>query len=138
MEFVKALQETFLSQDIAFSITHSDTTIRDKARIKAIASTKELIDAGVLKPVIYHLMSTTFIMLYSTNQLSLLDHKALMEEYMEQLYPDADYRADIMRQLMVQMSVLKAKGNANAGSAGILQAVQTAFNERNLNPNAPQ
>jgi hypothetical protein len=134
MEIVKLLQESFLSQDVAFSITHVSENVRVNARGKAIAGIQELLDAGVTTPIIFHLLSTTFIMMYTVGQLSLLDHKEIIETYLEKIYPDADYRATLTRQLMIQMSIIKQKGNANPGNASILQAVHTAMAERNLNP----
>jgi hypothetical protein len=134
MEFITALQENMLSQDIVFSIQHPDEKIRDKAKIKAFESISKLKKAGIDEAMIFYLLCTSVTMLYATGQLSLLTHRALMTEYISHIYDTPDVPANlahvdkIMRQMIVHMAVVKAKASPQAQT--IINQVKGVFDTR--------
>ena len=104
-----ALSNSFMPQDIQFAVSHDDANVREKARAKALIEIKTLDSAGVLKPIIYHLMATTFIMMHNIGKLSLTEHHSFMNQCLTVIYPDDEYRADLLRQLLTQKALLRAK-----------------------------
>jgi hypothetical protein len=129
MGFITALQENMLSQDIVFSIQHTDEKIRAKAKIMAFASIDKLKKADIDEAMIFYLLCTSVTMMYATGQLSLLTHREIMTEYIKHIYDtDGEHTDRLMRQMIVHMAVVKAKASPQAQT--IINQVQGVFNAR--------
>jgi hypothetical protein len=124
MEFISALQTTKLSDDIVFSIQHPEEKIRNSARNKAFESIDTLRGAGVDTALIFHLLCVVCTMMYAAGALSILDHRLLIKEYIMRIYDDADRTDKLLQQIIIQMSVIKAK-SANVQNPILAQAKQT-------------
>jgi len=131
MKFVATLQENMLAQDITFSIQHPNEAIRNKAKQKALESIDKLKSSGIDNALIFYMICTSVTMMYVTGSLSLLEHRTLMGEYMERVFSDDKERAEnLMRQMIVEMAVVKAKASPQTNN--IIEQVRQSIQNMNV------
>jgi hypothetical protein len=106
-QVVSALKNNKLPTDLTFSLTHPEEKIRDNAKKKVAESISSLVEAGISKPIVFYHIMTTFTMLYATNKVQLIECYPLLNECLSKIYQDDEYRRELIKQLMVQMHVVK-------------------------------
>lgn len=131
MNFITVLQENMLAQDIIFSIQHPDDKIRDKAKEKAMESIDNLKSTGIELPLIFYMYYTSIMVPYVTGTLSLSNHRDLIQEYLDRIYNNTSHdRISLMRQMIVQMAVLKAKAGSQTNT--VIDQVRQHLEAMNL------
>lgn len=132
MDMINALKESKLSQYIAHSISHEEEHVRVSATQKTLNNIQELIDAGITKPMIFYIISISLSTIYVMGGLSLLKDKDKIEMYLEKIYPDAEYRSNVVRQLMIHMHIVKENSTATPELSNYIQTGRTVVEDQGL------
>lgn len=113
--FIKVLQENMLATDIAFSVQHPDEKIRNKAKEKTLESIDKLKAAGIESAIIFSLLCTTTMTLHVAGVLSLLNHRDLIQDYLNRIYDGSGVSTvNLMRQMIVLISSVKARASPHS------------------------